>query len=96
VSKAIGRGGLNIKLTMQLTGYQIDVYRDVDEDDEDDVVLEEFSDEIESWVIEQFKSVGIDTAKGVLALCVEELEKRTDLEEETILDVVRILKEEFK
>jgi N utilization substance protein A len=96
VSKAIGRGGLNIKLTMQLTGYQIDVYRDVDEDDEDDVVLEEFSDEIESWIIEQFKSVGIDTAKGVLALSVEELEKRTDLEEETILDVVRILKEEFK
>ncbi len=95
VSKAIGRNGLNIKLAIQLTDYDIDVYRDVEED-EDDVNLDEFSDEIESWIIDQFKSVGLDTAKSVLALSIGELEKRTDLEEETIGDVLDILREEFE
>jgi N utilization substance protein A len=96
VSKAIGRSGLNIKLAIQLTEYEIDVYRDVNEEDEDDVKLEDFSDEIESWIIDEFKKVGLDTAKGVLALSIDELEKRTDLEEETIGDVLQILKEEFE
>ncbi len=96
VSKAIGRNGLNIKLAIQLAEYEIDVYRDVNEEDEDDVKLEEFSDEIEAWVIEEFKKVGLDTAKGVLALSLEDLEKRTDLEEETIGDVLQVLKEEFE
>jgi len=96
VSKAIGRSGLNIKLAIQLTEYEIDVYRDVNEEDEDDVNLEEFSDEIEAWVIEQFKKVGLDTAKSVLSLSIEDLEKRTDLEEETIGDVLNVLKEEFE
>ena len=79
-----------------MTEYDIDVYRDVNEEDEDDVKLEEFSDEIEAWIIEQFKSVGLDTAKSVLSLTIEELEKRTDLEEETIGDVLQVLKEEFE
>jgi len=96
VSKAIGRSGLNIKLAIQLTEYEIDVYRDINEEDEDDVNLEEFSDEIEAWVIEQFKKVGLDTAKSVLALTIAELEKRTDLEEETIGDVMQVLKDEFE
>jgi len=96
VSKAIGRSGLNIKLAIQLTEYEIDVYRDVNEEDEDDVKFEDFSDEIESWIIDEFKKVGLDTAKGVLALSIDELEKRTDLEEETIGDVLQILKEEFE
>jgi len=96
VSKAIGRNGLNIKLAILLTEYEIDVYRDVNEEDEDDVKLEEFSDEIEAWVIEEFKKVGLDTAKGVLSLSIEDLEKRTDLEEETIGDVLQVLKEEFE
>jgi N utilization substance protein A len=96
VSKAIGKSGLNIKLAIQLTGYEIDVYRDVNEEDEDDVKLEEFGDEIEQWIIDQFKSVGLDTAKSVLLLSVEELEKRTDLEIETIRDVLQVLKEEFE
>lgn len=96
VSKAIGKSGLNIKLAIQLTGYEIDVYRDVNSEDEDDVNLEDFSDEIESWIIDQFKSVGLDTAKSVLALSIAELEKRTDLEEETIGDVLQILREEFE
>ena len=96
VSKAIGRSGLNIKLAILLTDHEIDVYRDVNEEDEDDVKLEEFSDEIEAWVIEEFKKVGLDTAKGVLALSIDELEKRTDLEEETIGDVLQVLKEEFE
>ena len=96
VSKAIGRSGLNIKLAILLTEYEIDVYRDVNEEDEDDVKLEEFSDEIEAWVIDEFKKVGLDTAKGVLALSIDELEKRTDLEEETIGDVLQVLREEFE
>lgn len=92
VSKAIGKGGVNIRLASMLTGYEIDVQRD----DIEDVYLAEFSDEIEGWVIEEFKRIGLDTAKSVLELDVADLVKRTDLEEETILDVQRILREEFE
>ncbi len=95
VSKAIGKGGLNIKLAGQLTGYDIEVYRDVDEADED-VDIAEFSDEIEEWVLDELRAIGCDTAKSVLSLSVEELVKRTDLEEETIIDVINIFKEEFE
>tara|TARA_B100000073_G_scaffold158630_1_gene130957 strand:- start:1450 stop:2682 length:1233 start_codon:yes stop_codon:yes gene_type:complete len=93
VSKAIGKGGSNIRLAGKLTGYEIDVYR---EGMEEDVELREFSDEIDSWVIDEFKKVGLDTAKSVLELEEEDLIKRTDLEEETVKDVIRILKEEFE
>jgi transcription termination/antitermination protein NusA len=93
VSKAIGRGGHNIRLAGQLTGYEIDVFR---EGVEEDVELTEFSDEIEAWVIEELAKAGLDTAKSVLEQDVADLVKRTDLEEETINDVVRILKEEFE
>ncbi len=93
VSKAIGRGGHNIRLAGQLTGYEIDVFR---EGVEEDVELTEFSDEIEGWIIDAFKAIGLDTARSVLEQDVKDLEKRTDLEEETILDVVRILKEELE
>jgi N utilization substance protein A len=97
VSKAIGRGGHNIKLAGQLTGYELDVIRegDVASGEDDDVELTEFSDEIEEWVIEEFAKIGLDTAKSILKQEVEDLVRRTDLEEETILDVMRILKEEF-
>jgi N utilization substance protein A len=94
VSLAIGKGGLNIKLASQLTGYEIDVYREIEEDDED-VNLEEFADEIESWIIDEFKNIGCDTAKSVLNMSREDLVKRTDLEEETIDEVIRILRSEF-
>ncbi|GAB7256168.1 transcription termination factor NusA [uncultured Polaribacter sp.] len=94
VSKAIGRGGVNIRLASELTGYEIDVKREGLE--EEDVELTEFGDEIEAWVIKEFKNIGLDTARSVLETSVEELVKRTDLEEETILDVQRILKEEFE
>ncbi|WP_299098641.1 transcription termination factor NusA [uncultured Winogradskyella sp.] len=93
VSKAIGRGGHNIRLAGQLTGYEIDVFR---EGAEEDVELKEFSDEIEGWVISEFSKAGLDTAKSILEQDVNDLVKRTDLEEETILDVIRILKEEFE
>ena len=99
VSKAIGRGGHNIKLAGQLTGYELDVIREGDVAgtvaDDDDVELTEFSDEIEEWVIEEFAKIGLDTAKSILKQDVNDLVRRTDLEEETILDVMRILKEEF-
>ncbi len=95
VSLAIGRGGHNIKLAGKLTGYEIDVYREADETDED-VDIEEFSDEIESWIIDEFKRIGLDTAKSVLALTVNELVKRTDLEEETVKEVLSILQAEFE
>ena len=95
VSLAIGKGGHNIKLAGKLTGYEIDVYRDTDEDI-DDVDLEEFADEIDSWIIDELKSIGCDTAKSVLDLSVEELVKRTDLEEETVNEVRNILKAEFE
>ena len=95
VSLAIGRGGHNIKLAGKLTGYEIDVYREADVNDED-VDIEEFSDEIESWILDEFKRVGLDTARSVLALSVEDLLKRTDLEEQTILDVIEVFKSEFE
>lgn len=95
VSLAIGRGGHNIKLAGKLTGYEIDVYREADEHDED-VDIEEFADEIDSWILDEFKRIGLDTAKSVLALSVNELVKRTDLEEETVKDVLTILKAEFE
>jgi N utilization substance protein A len=93
VSKAIGRGGHNIRLAGQLTGYEIDVFR---EGVEEDVELTEFSDEIEGWIIDEFAKAGLDTAKSVLEQEIGDLVKRTDLEEETISEVVRILKEEFE
>lgn len=96
VSLAIGKGGFNIKLASQLTGYNIDVYREVDSSFVDDVSLDEFTDEIESWIIEEFRKVGCDTAKTVLELSVEELEKRTDLEVETIENTLNILRAEFE
>ncbi|MFN4974958.1 MAG: transcription termination factor NusA [Bacteroidota bacterium] len=96
VSLAIGRRGVNIKLACELTGYELDVYRE-DEDviDEFDIDLDEFSDEIEPWVIDAFKRIGCDTGRSILKLTAEELERRTDLEKETILEVRRILQEEF-
>ena len=92
VSKAIGRGGFNIRLAGQLTGYEIDVFR---EGAEEDVELTEFSDEIEGWVLEELKKAGLDTAKSVLEQDVEDLIKRTDLEEETILEIRKVLSAEF-
>jgi N utilization substance protein A len=95
VSLAIGKGGYNIKLAGKLTGYEIDVYRE-NEENEEDVDLDEFTDEIEDWILDELKAVGCDTAKSVLNLSVEDLVKRTDLEEETIRDVINILKSEFE
>jgi len=96
VSLAIGKGGFNIKLASQLTGYEIDVYRETDTEDEEDVNLDEFVDEIEGWVIDAIKGIGCDTAKSVLEIPFKELVKRTDLEEETVKEVIRILKSEFE
>ncbi len=97
VSLAIGRRGVNIKLACELTGFEIDVYRDNEGDVEEfDIDLEEFSDEIETWVIDEFKRIGCDTARSVLDLSAEELERRTDLEKETIADVRKILQAEFE
>jgi N utilization substance protein A len=97
VSLAIGKGGLNIKLASRLVGYEIDVFRDVEEGVVDeDVDLVEFSDEIESWIIDELKRIGLDTAKSVLALSKEELVRRTDLEEETVEQVLGVLKKEFE
>lgn len=96
VSLAIGRRGVNIKLACELTGYEIDVFRDNEgEVEEFDIDLDEFTDEIEPWVIDELKRVGCDTGRSVLELTAEELERRTDLEKETIEEVRRILKEEF-
>ncbi|MGE0636301.1 MAG: transcription termination factor NusA [Bacteroidia bacterium] len=95
VSLAIGKGGHNIKLAGKLTGYEIDVYRDTDVDVED-VDLDEFSDEIEGWIIDELKGIGCDTAKSVIDIGFEDLVKRTDLEEETVKDVINILKSEFE
>lgn len=94
VSLAIGKGGHNIKLASRLTGYEIDIYRDSDMDYED-VDLMEFTDEIDKWIIDELKSIGCDTAKSVLAIPFEELVSRTDLEEETIKNVIEVLKAEF-
>ncbi|MBP9056443.1 MAG: transcription termination/antitermination protein NusA [Saprospiraceae bacterium] len=96
VSLAIGKGGSNIKLASKLTGYEIDVYRDNEEQEIDDVDLDEFADEIEDWVIETLKNIGCDTAKSVLALNREELIRRSDLEEETVDEVLKILASEFE
>lgn len=97
VSKAIGRGGHNIKLAGLLTGYELDVIREGNiAEEEDDVELTEFSDEIDGWVIDEFAKIGLDTARSVLKQDVADLVRRTDLEEETILDVMRILKNEFE
>ncbi|TDS13227.1 transcription termination factor NusA [Sphingobacterium paludis] len=95
VSLAIGRGGHNIKLAGKLSGYEIDVYRENDEIEED-VDIEEFADEIDSWIIDELKRVGLDTAKSVLSLTQEELVRRTDLEEDTVQEIVRILQAEFE
>ncbi|MDF3077787.1 MAG: NusA antitermination factor [Sphingobacteriaceae bacterium] len=95
VSLAIGRGGHNIKLAGKLTGYEIDVYRENDETDED-VDIEEFADEIDGWIIDEFKRIGLDTAKSVLNLSADELVKRTDLEEDTVREVLDILRSEFE
>lgn len=97
VSQAIGKGGLNIKLASMLTGYTLDVFRDIDEDEEtEDIYLDEFSDEIDQWVIDALKAIGCDTAKSVLAVPRADLIRRTDLEEETIDDLIEILKAEFE
>jgi N utilization substance protein A len=96
VSKAIGRGGHNIKLAGLLTGYELDVIREGSIAEEDDVELTEFTDEIDAWVIEEFAKIGLDTARSILNQNVADLVRRTDLEEETILEVMRILKEEFE
>lgn len=97
VSLAIGKGGFNIKLASKLTGYQIEVYRVTQgQQEEDDVELEEFLDEIDTWIIEEFRRVGLDTAKSVLRTSTEDLMRRTELEEETILEVKKILQSEFE
>jgi N utilization substance protein A len=96
VSKAIGRGGHNIKLAGLLTGYELDVIREGSPAEEEDVELTEFSDEIEGWIIDEFAKIGLDTARSVLNHDVQDLVRRTDLEEETIMEVIRILREEFE
>ncbi len=95
VSLAIGKGGYNIKLASMLTGYEIEVYREMEGEDIEDIYLDEFNDEIDQWVIDTLKGAGLDTAKAVLAVDKDELIKRTDLEEETVDDVIRILEAEF-
>jgi N utilization substance protein A len=95
VSLAIGKGGYNIKLAGRLTGYEIDVYRDTD-DDSEDVDLDQFTDEIDEWIIDELKAIGCDTAKSVLEIGLEELVRRTDLEEETVKEVLKILRSEFE
>lgn len=96
VSLAIGRGGLNIKLASRLAGYEIDVFRNIEEDEEYDIELDEFTDEIDDWVIDTLKEIGCDTAKSVLDLERNELIRRSDLEEETIDNVLKVLGEEFE
>ncbi|MCL2597298.1 MAG: transcription termination factor NusA [Paludibacter sp.] len=96
VSIAIGRGGTNIKLAGQLTGYVLDVFRDIEDEEIEDIYIDEFNDEIEQWVIDTLKSIGCDTAKSVLAIPKEELMSRADLEEETVDDVIKILNAEFE
>ncbi|MCX6187415.1 MAG: transcription termination factor NusA [Bacteroidetes bacterium] len=96
VSLAIGKGGHNIKLAGKLVGYEIDVYRDTEEVDNEDIDLEEFSDEIDSWIIDELKGIGCDTAKSVLAIETNELVRRTELEEETVIEVRKILQAEFE
>ena len=96
VSKAIGKGGQNIKLASKLVGMEIDVFRELSEYEEEDVDLDEFADEIDSWIIDEFKRIGLDTAKSVLALTNEDIVRRTELEEETVQEVFKVLKQEFE
>ena len=96
VSLAIGKGGQNIKLASRLLDLEIDVFRELDETQEEDVDLEEFSDEIEAWIIDELKRIGLDTAKAVLNLDKEDLIKRSDLEEETVETLLNTLKKEFE
>ncbi len=96
ISMAIGKSGMNIRLASMLTEYTIDVFRDIDEADDEDIYLDEFNDEIEQWVIDILKSIGCDTAKSVMAIPREELIQRSDLEEETVDDVLRVIKAEFE
>ena len=96
VSLAIGKNGLNIKLASMLTDYTIDVFRDIDAADEEDIYLDEFADEIDMWVIDALKNIGCNTAKAVLALSREEIMERADLEEQTVDDVLSILSSEFE
>lgn len=96
VSLAIGKGGQNIKLASKLVGMEIDVFRELDEASEEDVDLEEFTDELEDWVIDELKRVGLDTAKSVLKLSTDDLVRRTDLEEETVHELIRVLSQEFE
>jgi N utilization substance protein A len=97
VSLAIGRGGQNIKLAGRLVGFDLDVFRDIEgQEDEEDVDLSEFSDEIDNWMLEEFRRLGLDTAKQVLNMSKEELIRRTDLEEETVEEILTILKGEFE
>jgi N utilization substance protein A len=96
VSLAIGKGGQNIKLASKLVGMEIDVFRELDESSEEDVDLDEFTDELEDWVIDELKRVGLDTAKSVLKLGSEDLVRRTDLEEETVHEIIRVLSQEFE
>lgn len=96
VSLAIGKNGLNIKLASMLTDYTIDVFRDIDTADEEDIYLDEFADEVEPWVIEALKEIGCNTAKAVLALAPEEIMERADLEEQTVDDLLRVLSAEFE
>ena len=96
VSLAIGKGGTNIKLAGKLTGFEIDVFREDEEAEIDDVDLEEFKDEIEPWIIEEFKRIGCDSARDVLALSKDEIVRRTELEEETAAEILRILAAEFE
>ena len=97
IAMAIGRNGVNIKLATKLTGYTVDIYRDdVEEQDEEDIVLEEFADEIDLWIIEALKSIGCDTARSVLRISREDLIERADLEEETVDHVLAVLEAEFE
>ncbi|MEP0271763.1 transcription termination factor NusA [Ekhidna sp.] len=96
VSLAIGKGGQNIKLASKLVGMEIDVFRELDAASEEDVDLDEFTDELEDWVIDELKRVGLDTAKSVLKLGTDDLVRRTDLEEETVHEVIRVLSQEFE
>jgi N utilization substance protein A len=96
VSMAIGKGGFNIRLASRLVGFEIDVFRELNDYEEEDVDLEEFGDEIHNWVIDELKKTGLDTAKSVLSLTKEDLLRRTELEEETIDEIFRILKQEFE
>jgi N utilization substance protein A len=97
VSLAIGKGGMNIKLASRMVELQIDVFREGEEEEQEyDIDLDEFADEIDGWIIDELKAIGCDTAKSVLALNAEELVRRTDLEEETIKEVLKILKSEFE